>query len=148
MTDAADQQTQDAWKGILFAHSQVVRRLEADLAEYSDLPLTWLDVMNRLNEQPQRRLRVHELAEKSLFTRSGLTRLVDRIEDAGYVRRTHSSEDRRGVYVELTDLGVAKLDDLWPDFTRSIQQHFGQHLTPTDTSAIIAATRKIVDAQE
>ena len=148
MTDSADQQTQDAWKGILFAHSQVVRRLEADLAEYSDLPLTWLDVMNRLNEHPQRRLRVHELAEKSLFTRSGLTRLVDRIEDAGYVRRTHSREDRRGVYVELIDLGVAKLDDLWPDFTRSIQQHFGQHLTPTDTSAIIAATRKIVDAQE
>ena len=148
MTDSADQQTQDAWKGILFAHSQVVRRLEADLAEYSDLPLTWLDVMNRLNEHPQRRLRVHELAEKSLFTRSGLTRLVDRIEGAGYVRRRHSSEDRRGVYVELTDLGVAKLDDLWPDFTRSIQQHFGQHLTPTDTSAIIAATRKIVDAQE
>ena len=83
VTDPADQQTQDAWKGILFAHSQVVRRLEADLAEYSDLPLTWLDVMNRLNEQPQRRLRVHELAEKSLFTRSGLTRLVDRIEEAG-----------------------------------------------------------------
>ncbi len=128
MTEPADQQTQDAWKGILFAHSQVVRRLESDLAQYSDLPLTWLDVMNRLNEEPDRRLRVRELAERSLFTRSGLTRLIDRIEQAGHVRREHSNEDRRGVYVELTESGAATLEALWPDFTTSIQ-----HLDTNDT---------------
>ena len=144
MADQADQETQDAWKGILFAHSKVARALEADLLTNADLPLTWLDVMNRLNEHPDRRLRVHELAERSLFTRSGLTRLVDRIENAGYVEREHSRDDRRGVYVILTDAGAAKLESLWPDFTASIQHHFGRHLDRDDIRAIIAATDKII----
>ena len=148
MPDRADQETQDAWKGILFAHSIVVRALEADLLAYADLPLTWLDVMNRLSAQPDGRLRVHELAERSLFTRSGLTRLVDRIEEAGYVTRHHSSEDRRGVYVILTDAGAAKLEALWPDFTASIQQHFGQHLNHDDIQAIITATNKVISPPE
>ena len=143
MADQADQETQDAWKGILFAHSKVVQALEKDLLAYADLPLNWLDVMNRLNEHPDRRLRIHELAERSLFTRSGLTRLVDRIENAGYVEREHSRDDRRGVYVTLTDSGAAKLESLWPDFTASIQRHFGQHLNSDDTTAIITATDKI-----
>jgi DNA-binding MarR family transcriptional regulator len=117
--------------------------LETDLLTYADLPLTWLDVMNRLNEHPDRRMRVHELAERSLFTRSGLTRLVDRIENAGYVEREHSREDCRGVYVTLTDSGAAKLESLWPEFTASIQHHFGQHLDRDDIRAIIAATDKI-----
>ena len=148
MPDQADQATQDAWKGILFAHSKVVRALETDLLSYADLPLNWLDVMNRLNEQPDRRLRVHELAERSLFTRSGLTRLVDRIEEAGFVEREHSRHDRRGVYVILTDSGAAKLESLWPDFTASIQHHFGHHLDRDDITAIIAATDKIISSND
>ncbi|MFW2383980.1 MAG: MarR family winged helix-turn-helix transcriptional regulator [Acidimicrobiales bacterium] len=143
MADHADQETQDAWKGILFTHAKVVRALEADLLASADLALTWLDVMNRLNEHPDRRLRFHELAERSLFTRSGLTRLVDRIEKAGYVEREHSSDDRRGVYVTLTNAGAAKLESLWPEFTASIQSHFGQHLNRGDIKALIAATDKI-----
>jgi DNA-binding MarR family transcriptional regulator len=110
----------------------------------ADLPLTWLDVMNRLNEHPDRRLRIHELADASLFTRSGLTRLIDRIEQADYVRREHSSTDRRGIYVALTENGASKLEELWPDFTTSIQQHFGRHLTPSDVRAIRRATNKIL----
>jgi DNA-binding MarR family transcriptional regulator len=144
VTEQADQATQDAWKGILFVHSQVVRALEADLMAYADLSLTWLDVMNRLKEHPDRRLRIHELADASLFTRSGLTRLIDRIEEADYVRREHSSTDRRGIYVALTAKGVLKLEELWPDFTTSIQQHFGRHLKPSDVSAIKRAANKIL----
>ena len=148
MPDHADQETQDAWKGILFTHAKVVQALEADLQTSADLNLTWLDVMNRLNEHPERRLRFHELAERSLFTRSGLTRLVDRIEQAGYVEREHARDDRRGVYVTLTNAGAAKLESLWPDFTASIQNHFGQHLNRDDIKAVIAATEKIVSASE
>jgi DNA-binding MarR family transcriptional regulator len=146
MTEPATQQTQDAWKGILFAHAQVVRALEADLAAHSDLQLTWFDIMNRLNEHPDQRLRVHELADASLFTRSGLTRLVDRIEQAGYVCRQHSADDRRGVYIVLTRAGSDKLESIWPHFAISVQEHFGQHLTATDTRALTAATSKILKA--
>ena len=148
MTEQADQDTQNAWKGILFAHSQVVRALEADLMAYADLPLNWLDVMNRLNEHPDKRLRIHELADASRFTRSGLTRLIDRIEEAEYVRREHSSTDRRGVYVKLTDKGALKLEELWPDFTTSIQHHFGRHLNRSDINAITRATNKILRASD
>jgi DNA-binding MarR family transcriptional regulator len=144
MTEPATQQTQDAWKGILFAHAQVVRALEFDLAAHSDLPLTWFDVMNRLNEHPDHRLRVHELADASLFTRSGLTRLVDRIEQAGYVCREHSAHDRRGVYIVLTQAGSEKLETIWPRFAISVQQHFGQHLSPADVKALTTATGKIL----
>jgi DNA-binding MarR family transcriptional regulator len=146
MTEQADQATQDAWKGILFAHSRVVRALEIDLMDYADLPLNWLDVMNRLNAHPDKRLRIHELADASLFTRSGLTRLIDRIEAAGFVRREHSRTDRRGVYVALTDAGVGKLETLWPDFATSIHEHFGQHLSHEDIEAITVATSKILQA--
>ncbi len=143
--DPASQQTKDAWKGILFAHSRIVRAIEADLADYSDLPLTWFDIMNRLDEAPDKRLRIHELADASLFTRSGLTRLVDRIEQAGYVSREHATHDRRGVYVALTPDGIDKLDTIWPNFAITIQEHFGRHLTTTDTKALITATNKILN---
>jgi DNA-binding MarR family transcriptional regulator len=146
VTKEATQATQDAWKGILFVHSRVVRALEADLMGYADLPLDWLDVMNRLNEHSEKRLRAHELADASLFTRSGLTRLVDRIEDAGYVRREHSKTDRRGVYIALTEAGVGKLESLWPDFATSIQNHFGRHLSHGDIKAITVAMNKVLQA--
>lgn len=145
MDQLADQQTQDAWHGILLAHAKVVRALEVDLAADADLPITWLDVMKRLYDHPDRQLRIHELSDASLLTRSGLTRLVDRIEDAGYVCREHSATDRRGVYVVITQSGIAKMDALWPAFIASIQRHFGQHLDPSDTKAVIEATSKILN---
>ena len=145
MDELADQQTQDAWLGILSAHAKVVRALEADLATDADLPITWLDVMKRLYDHPDRQIRIHELADASLLTRSGLTRLVDRIEQVGYVSREHSTTDRRGVYVVLTQTGIAKMDELWPAFIASIQRHFGQHLDPADTKALIQATSKILN---
>jgi DNA-binding MarR family transcriptional regulator len=140
----ADQQTLEAWKGILFCHARVVRALEADLVRSADLPLTWFDVMMRLNEQTDGRLRVHELADASLFTRSGLTRLIDRIEEAGFVVRQHSSEDRRGVYVVLTEEGRNKIAELWPEFTASIEEHFGRFLSSAEEEAVIATTERVL----
>ena len=144
MEQPADQATQDAWLGLLAVHAKVVRALEADLAADADLPITWLDVMKRLYDNDDRRLRIHELADASLLTRSGLTRLVDRIEQAGFVERLHDTTDRRGVYVVLTEAGIDKIDQLWPAFIISIQRHFGSHLKPTDTTALIKATTKIL----
>lgn len=144
MSEPASQATQDAWLGLLAVHAKVVRALEADLLDDADLPITWLDVMKRLHDQPDHRLRIRELAEASLLTRSGLTRLVDRIEQAGFVERVHDTADRRGVYVVLTKAGADKIDELWPAFIISIQRHFGANLQPSDTTAIIKATTKIL----
>lgn len=138
----------EAWGWMLFAHARVLRALEDDLLEQHDLPLTWFDVMNRLREAPGQRLRMHELEQASLFTRSGLTRLVDRIEQAGFVRRERSSEDRRGVYVVITDAGNAKIGEVWPDHMASIEEHFGQHLSREEMGQLATISRRLLAVGE
>ncbi len=86
---------------------------------------------------------MHELEEASLFTRSGLTRLVDRIEESGFVRRERSTKDRRGVYVVITKERNDKIDRVWPDHVASVSKHFGQYLD-RDAEAVQTAAKKIL----
>src|SRR5450759_5300137 len=95
----------DAWRGVLFAGAKVLRVAERDLVEREGFPMAWLDVLAQLYDAPVNGLRMQELEERALFTRSGLTRLVDRIEAAGLVRRESVAGDRRGVRVALTSEG-------------------------------------------
>ena len=138
----------DAWRNVLFTHARVIRALERELREEHDLPLTWFDVMNRLDAAPGRRMRMHDLSEAVLFTRSGLTRLVDRIERAGYLRRERSSADRRGVYAALTPEGERKLEGVWPGHTEDIRRHFAQYLDDEDVRALNSALAKVLAAYE
>jgi len=133
----------EAWGWLLFTHARVLRALEADMLEHHELPITWFDILNRLREAPGQRLRLHELEDASLFTKSGLTRLVDRIEEAGYVRRERSLEDRRGVYVVVTNAGNEKINEIWADHVDSINRHFGQYLDLEDADAIKTAGQKV-----
>ncbi len=75
------------WRQFLQAHNNTVQRLERDLGERADLPLSWYDVLLQLAEAPERRLRMAQLADRVLLSRSGLTRLVDRLQRDGLVRR-------------------------------------------------------------
>ncbi len=145
MTESPEQRMLDAWRGFLFAHAKVVRSLEADMIEQHDLPLTWFDLLSRIRQAPGQRLRMHQLEEASLFTRSGITGLADRLEQAGFVRRERSPEDRRGVYLAITQAGTDKIDEVWPNHELSIQKHFGQHLDPKGAKALPAATEKILN---
>lgn len=135
----------DAWRGLLFAHARVVRGLEADMLERHDLPITWFDLLSRLKQAPGHRLRMYELEEASVFTRSGLTRVADRIEQAGYVRRERSAEDRRGVYLVITEAVIDKIDDVWPDHVAGIEEHFGQYIDAKDAESLQIATEKILN---
>ncbi|MFV1999569.1 MAG: MarR family winged helix-turn-helix transcriptional regulator, partial [Acidimicrobiia bacterium] len=99
----------------------------------------------RLNQAPNKQLRMHELEESVLFTRSGITRLADRIEEAGLIRRERSAEDRRGVYLVITEAGIDKIDEVWPDHVASIQKHFGQYLMMQDVKSLQGLTEKILD---
>ena len=115
------------------------------MLEQHDLPITWFDVLGRLKQAPGQQMRMHQLEEASLFTRSGLTRLADRLEEAGLVRRDRSVEDRRGVYLAITQAGIDRIDAVWPDHQLSIHEHFGRHLNYKDAEALIAATDKILN---
>ena len=145
MTERLEPLMLDAWRGLLFAHAQVVRALETDMLEQHDLPIIWFDLLSRLSQSPGRRLRMHQLEEASVFTRSGITRLADRLEQAGLVRRERSTEDRRGVYVAITAAGIDKINEVWPDHVVSILKHFGQYLDLEDAKALEAAAKKILN---
>ena len=93
------------WRRFVETHAAIVRRLDEDLRAQSGLTLSSFEVLFELVRAPGNRLRMAELAERLLFTRSGVTRLVDRLERDGFVARNDCVHDGRGVYAILTQAG-------------------------------------------
>ncbi len=134
-----------AWRRFLRAHALVVRRLEADLLAEHQLPLASYDVLVQLVEAPQRRLRMTRLAERVLLSRSGLTRLVDRLEREGLVRREACDSDGRGFYAVLTDAGVERLRDATPTHLRGVADYAVGRLADDEAARLDAILSLIVD---
>jgi DNA-binding MarR family transcriptional regulator len=135
------------WRRFLEAHALVVGALEAELDEARGLPLAWYDVLVSLREAPDGRLRMQDLAERVLFSRSGLTRLVDRMVGAGYVTRERCEDDRRGTFAVLTPAGATTLRDASGVHLRGVQEHFARHLDDDDVAALEVALGKVLDAE-
>jgi DNA-binding MarR family transcriptional regulator len=114
----------ETWRAFLRAHSTMLRRITRDLEEAELPPLTWYDVLATLRDAPERRLRQVEIAERVLLSNSGLSRLVDRIEAKGLVKRVQCPEDRRSLYVALTDEGQEMLERMWPTYAAGIADDF------------------------
>jgi DNA-binding MarR family transcriptional regulator len=117
-----------AWRALLNAHALVVRRIEADLQAEGLPSLGWYDVLWALYRSPGRRLRIHELADEVVLSRTGMSRLVDRIEAAGMLRREPVPDDRRGAYAVVTEEGIELLRRMWPVYARGIRELFAQQL--------------------
>jgi DNA-binding MarR family transcriptional regulator len=133
-----------AWRAFLTAHAAAVGRIERDLDAAGDLlPLTWYDVLLELNAAPQRRLRQRDLARAVVLTRSGISRLVDRLAAAGLLRREPNPADRRGDLVALTEAGRAALRRTWPAYARGIQEHFARHLTTGEARLLAVALARV-----
>lgn len=113
-----------AWVAFLEAHARVTEVLERELREEEGLPLSWYDVLVHLHRAQDHRLRMQELAKAILLSKSGLTRLVDRMEQAGLVRRTACPSDRRGTFAELTPGGLGRLRATAPTHLRGVREHF------------------------
>ncbi len=133
-----------AWRLLIETQARVVERVEAALAERDLPPLAWYDVLWALREAPGRRLRQAQLAHAVVMSRSGLSRLVDRIEDAGLLRREDSSSDRRGTDVVLTDEGRAMLRRMWAVYGDGIARGFGAAVA--DPAALAAGLEPVVRA--
>ena len=129
----------DAWRGVIFANAKVLHAVERDLQERSGLSLAFMDVLGRLYDAPERRLRMQELQERSLFTSSGMTRLVDRIEAAGLVLRERVPGDRRGVFVVITTEGAAAYERALTQHRSDVEREFGSRLTPDQHEAVADA---------
>jgi DNA-binding MarR family transcriptional regulator len=113
-----------AWRAFLTAHSMMLRRISHDLEQAGLPPLTWYDVLATLRDAPEGQLRQVEIAERVLLSHSGLSRLIDRIEDAGLVERRQCETDRRAFFVALTDEGREMLQQMWPVYVRGIAEDF------------------------
>lgn len=138
----SDQQWWDAWRGMLFASTKVLKVVERDLKEHSGLSLTFLDVLSRLYDAPGHKLRMQELQERALFTYSGMTRLVDRIERAGLVRRERVPGDRRGVSVALTPEGARAYEQALEKHKRDLEREFASRLTSEQHRAVADALKQ------
>ena len=113
----------DVWRLFLRVHSRVIRRLEADLLEQHGLPLAWYDVLARLLEADDQRLRMSELADRVMLSPSGLTRLVDRMAEDGLVQRIQADGDGRGFYAVLTRAGYDRLRETSGTHLRGIRDY-------------------------
>jgi DNA-binding MarR family transcriptional regulator len=130
----------------LTTHAVLVERIESRLAEAGLPPLAWYDVLWGLERAPDQRWRMSELAEKVVLSRSNLTRLVDRLEDAGLVQRERSEEDRRGAYAVLTADGKTMRRRMWPVYAQGIKELFEDRLSDTQAQVMGEALRNILDA--
>jgi DNA-binding MarR family transcriptional regulator len=137
---------EEAWRSFITAHARVIERIERELAEAGLPPLGWYDVLLELSAAPDRRLRMHELARAVVLSRSGLTRLVDRLEGAGFLRREPDPADRRGSFAVLTDEGAEMRKRMWPVYARGIIEHFGKHLDDEEAHVLTQALKRVLDA--
>ncbi len=118
-----------AWRSFLTAHAALINQIERELAEAGVVPLSWYDVLFALYEAPDQRLRMNELASAIVLSRSGLTRLVDRLEAEGLLTRERSVSDRRGAFAVLTEKGVAAMRKAWPVYAKGIDEHYARFLS-------------------
>ncbi len=134
------------WALFLSAHAVLVDAIERRLAQADLPPLSWYDLLWALERSPGQRLRMSELAEKVVLSRSNLTRLVDRLEEAGLVARERSEDDRRGAYAVLAEAGRETRRRMWPVYEGGIRQLFEGRLSEAEAQTLGAVLRRLLAA--
>lgn len=137
---------QRAWARFITAQAMLIERIEAAFAEADLPPLAWYDVLWILENAEAGRLRMADLAQKAVVSRSNVTRLTDRMEKAGLVARSDCPEDGRGTVCELTAKGRAMRAKMWPVYRKQIDALFGRHLAEREAEAIAEVFGKMIDS--
>ena len=145
MSKKVDQPYLDAWKGLLKAHTRTINRIEARLAKAGCVPLTSYDVLLELKNADKQKLRMADLAKRVLLSRSGLTRLVDRLEKEGYIKRENCEGDARGTEAVVTDKGLQALAQAWPIYAEGINAEFSAYLNENEAEIIAQALLRVAN---
>ena len=124
------------WRAFLTAHALVSRRLDDDLRAEHQMTLAEYAALLQLAESPGRRMRMNQLADGIVLSRSGVTRLIDRLEADGLVARSQCSSDGRGAEAVLTDDGLSRLRRASRTHLRGIEAYFLANVEPVDLAAI------------
>jgi|SRR3954454_11692252 DNA-binding MarR family transcriptional regulator len=134
-----------AWRAVLNAQTSVVAHAEDALAAAELPPLAWYDVLWAIRRAPARRVRMAELAASLTISRGGLTKLADRLENAGVIRREPAQDDGRGLFAVLTAEGNTLLRRMWPVYSRALRETFVSTITKDEAAVIAAALGRVND---
>jgi DNA-binding MarR family transcriptional regulator len=146
MGDASNDERHRSWPLFLKAQARLVEVLDHELQTEKNLPLTWFDVLVQLVSNEDGRLPMHELADGVLLSKSGVTRLVDRMERAGLLERTSCPTDRRVIYATITDEGREVFGEASPIAYRGVREHFTELLTASEKEAFESGLTRIIEA--
>ena len=130
------------WRLYIESALALVDVLDTELQTTAGIPQRWYDVLIHLEETPNG-IPMTELADQILYSKSGFTRVIDRMEDAGLVQRVRPQHDRRSILVTITTTGTNTMKHARRHHRDGINRHFSQHLTDTDTKALTHALEKI-----
>jgi DNA-binding MarR family transcriptional regulator len=137
-----------AWRYFLTAHALVIDLIDRKLVAAERVPLHWYDVLIELVEAPDQRLRLHELARNVVLSRSGLTRLLDKLEAAGLLYREVDPHDRRGAFAVLTPAGKDAVRHAWPMYAQGIEHYFAQLMSDEEAQVVGTVFGRIVEAAQ
>ena len=144
MTQWLDPDQQRSWRAWISCSQLLGDRLGRDLVDATGLSMADYEILVRLSDRPERRMRMSELAEATLSSRSRLSHQIDRMERAGLVRRETCDSDKRGLNAVMTEHGWDVLVAAAPSHVASVREHFVDVLTPEEFEALGAACAKVV----
>jgi DNA-binding MarR family transcriptional regulator len=140
-----DELEMDAWHAFLRASIRLMDRLDAELSSHG-LSLADYEILVHLSGERSGELRMTELAARTLVSRSGLTRRLDRLVDSGLVERRNCPTDRRGVFAVLTEYGRQRLQDAAPTHVEGVRRHFIAQMEGQDLEALTASLNRVVES--
>lgn len=138
----------EAWRKYYPSFWRIFALIEADLAAAGLPSLSWYDALYELYRAPDRRLRMSALARSALLSRSGLTRLVDKLEKAKLIERRACPSDGRAQHAQLTDKGVEQLRKIWPVYRAGIARYFAAHVSDAEARQLTPIFSRIADPEE
>jgi DNA-binding MarR family transcriptional regulator len=136
----------EAWRSYLQSHAAILRQLDAELVNVHGMTTRDYEALLYLAQAPDRQLPMSTLAASTMLTRSGITRLVDGLVQAGWIERVACSKDARVSYARLTDAGYTKLCDAGCTHVASIQRLFLEHFTAEETEQLAALLSRLPGA--
>jgi DNA-binding MarR family transcriptional regulator len=138
----------DAWRGLLVAHSRLVPLVEADLRAAGQIALSWYDVLLELNAAPERRLRMSELGQRVVLSRTRVSRIMDELAAAGLAERQPDPADGRSSFAALTPAGRDALRRAWPVYREAIRRHLAAGLTVPQCRELATLLDQVIKASE
>jgi len=144
MTESCHEAALAAWVQLLRVEQALLARVESELKANGFPPLTWYEVMLQLSRVEEGRLRPVELERRLLLPQSNTSRLIDRMEREGLVRREACPSDGRGQWVALTDAGRALRERMWPVYRDAIGAHVGQKLDKAEAMTLAGLLQRLL----